>query len=1494
MSSAWQTSIDRTLRSTEATLESLQQRHRSYDAAKHRVDDYLGLATPYRDGKALFDSLDRADVGVPPPLPQHRRYRPAPDEGTSGDGRGLGGRQSNAFDPPHGPSPSFFNAGAYAAQNSNGRVGASGASPSRDDPTAPLQLVNAQVRGAMLELELEKAKRADSIRELAYRTTAELGELRSMIAQLQSENTSLRKSVRALEGRLGFATDSQMPSQLAGAGAASPITGASHTSFSEFGALPQPQSQQLLSRTALLASAVANSGFGLAPDKAAAASSSLLARVDALEAGLARQQQLNEDRQTRTAAVLREMVKAEVGSDMAQVRTLAREAARDSTEDLLKLRLSAMQSALQTEVQRALRVAAASETTAQQVQQQYGEVEHRFSVQLQKLSAQFVEWQRGSTSASPAASADGGGSGLVPFTAPASQERLLHLERAVEEELHGLRGQLRQLRQDTETNLERLTQEQKQMQAQLQGKASAQEVRALMDHVEEERQQRSSTSSAAGAAFREQVNSTLRPQLQLWQDALQQLQERVQEQQDGAEAWRRQANLRFAAVEASTKDLREEADRQDQQWSSCTQELRQVRAEVVAAQSRTADALRQFKAELTETCDAKLQAAEERLQTVQKDRQQQWDTQLRQLQQSVAEQQEMAQRARLTSDAAEERLRRVEATVATIESALPHSVADVKAKCEALQTVLQQTCALPLSRVQQDVEGVQRRLHAMDEDRTRMAAVWNQQLADAKRFFEEHVRNNRDMVEQRLSHQKDLYEELRGQHSSQRRCTEEQQQLMLEQMKRLQQQQQLASSPAPVLAPPAPAVAASARSASEGLSPSGGTSAPSPPPAAQVDGDKAPSPIAAVSVDALHDLQQQVQRILPQLQSMEQRVEAAERAVENAVTSTVTVADAIAPLQERLEEVRERAQRDRTEQQQQLEAMRQALCDNVQAMSEMCDRVSAAAEEQLSHARGDVASSVAPLRIATILSADPESVQHLALQLQKHLALPSSAARTLADAQTQLAQHACRLDELQQALQEAQKQVVEMRADAAAERTAAQTSATEAEAATARASLQDVADVRAELQEVLQDMKQSHTMLLTRHAALEKQTQHLSEEQLAVLAGEVDGIKQATEPLPRLIEQLKEQSTAMQAAQRQQLPTLQKYVQDVLEVVQEGQSASLDPLQLKLRTVEERHKKLQAHLEEWMVEQATATEQVRQSQQRKLEQLLAEWEAVAEAQLNPLRESVAAAQRSAAHVLERMSALETQRAAEAEEKQQLRDEVCALAARVAEEANTRDNNAGVAAPAVAAPALVSASPIKDEGAVSTGVTDAAVEHSVAQLQSFVEELDGRLTQLEEQTSDTLAVTAETLGAFSQQLHDVVTRFAAVVRSSGEDDSPSTSAAIIASDRRGAIHNLEDVFTYFLQQMQQLQHALYQLQANTVETLEILEQHEESTAALPMLQHTVDAIAAALVPLAERLGVDATSFSLQLTPLHHHGGMYPPPHDSSDSSVDSGRRDAVVS
>ncbi|KPA84069.1 hypothetical protein ABB37_02182 [Leptomonas pyrrhocoris] len=1452
MDTAWQTSVDRMLRNTGATLENLQGRRRSYDRAKNKVDDYLGLATPHRDSKD-FDSLDRTDLSVPPPLPQHRRYRTARDGAYNGGAGNMYGTGTP------GPSPPV-DLTAPAQQPAKGRRGIAAAARA-DDPTAPLQLVNAQVRGAMLELELEKAKRADSIRELAYRTTAELAELRSMITQLQDENVSLRKSVRALEGKLGFAPDSKPTSQLVGAGKTSVLNGgASHASFSELG----PQLQHP-SRAAQLASAVANSGFGLGPDVAAPAAgggaASLAARIDALESGLARQQQLAEERQTRTATVLREMVKAEVGSDMAQVRTVAREAARDSTEDLVKLRLAAMQSSVQTDVQRAVRAAAASETAAQQAQQQCSEAEHRLSAQIQKLNLHFLDGQRGSVSGTSSPNAAGAPGGVVAYAAPASQERLLHLEGAVEEELHGLRGQLRQLRQDTETHLERLAQEQKQTHAQLQGKANAQDLRDVANRVEEQQQQYSSIGGV-GAGLREHVHSTVRAQLQPVHDAVQKLQESTQEQQETAEAWRRQTGLRFAAVEASTRDFRDEADRQDQQWSSGMQELRQVRAEAAAVQARATEALQQCMTELTSANDAKLQTLEKRLLASQRERQQQWEQQVRQLQQSVEEQREMSQRTRSAGDAAEERLRRVEAAVASVESTLPNGIAGMKARCDALQTLLQQSCALPLLGVQQDVEVVQRRLQALDEDKTRSNVLWAQQLTDAKQFFEERVRNTRDMLEQRLSHQKELYEELRSQQNAQRRYTEEQQQLVLDQVKRLQPQQQTGSGPVPVPLPAAVTTGnVSERQASSLAAPAAEERS-----AATVS---TPTTAAtAVDAEAFHKLQRQVQGLYPQLQSVEQRVEAA--AAKAAENTSATVASAIAPLQSRLDEMQEQVQLCSKEQQLRLSEVDRALSAKLRVISTACDRLPASTAEQLGRVREDIASATSPFHLVTNLAADPDSLQRLAAELQDHLDLPLDMTRTLRDVQAKVAQQVHAIDELRAVLRETHQQMAAVQANAAAERTAAQ-SATENEATV---SPQDVTATRAEMQTALQALQQ-------RQAALEQQTQQLAAAQLPALAGEVDGIKQATESLPQSLQQLTDQYTALQAAQRQQLPTLQKYVQDVLEVVQENQAALLDPLQLKLRTVEERHKKLQVRLDEWMEEQEASLEQAGEHQKRQLGQARAEWETRAAAQLAAVQDSVTSLRTNVTDLEGKLSLMEKQRETEAEEKRQLREDVGAVAQAVKQKIDNA-TSADTVAPS-------SAEALPTTAAAATTAALSPTAPSVAQLQSYMEELDGRLSQLEEQTNDSLAVTADALGAFGEQLQDVVTRFDVAVREAEADEgaaSPSSSSAAVIASGGGAIRSLEDVFTYLLLQLRQLQQALYRLQDNTVETLEILEQHEESTAALPTLQHNVEAIAAALVPLAERLGVDVKNLLLPLTSPRDNVDVYPPSHASSSDSSSS--------
>lgn len=1451
MEATWQTSIDRTLRSTEATLENLQLRRSSYDRAKHKVDDYLGLTTPNRDGGG-FDSLDRADLSVPPPLPRHRRYQSTRDKlldssdagyasPSSGPSPGMQGENRAAF-PPQPTQPS-----SSAVLYGSGRRG-NGAS-ARDDPTAPLQLVNAQVRGALLELELEKAKRADSIRELAYRTTAELAELRSIVTQLQGENAALRTSVKALEGKLGYASELRH-GNIAGAG----NTSAGHASFSELTASPLPQHQQQQqqpSRAALLASAVSNSGFALPTNHAGGgASASLVARVDALESGMARQQQLNDDRQTRTATLLREMVKAEIAADVAAMRTVAREAARDSTEELLKLRLSAIQSGVQTEVQRALRAASASETLAQQAQLQCGEVEHRLNTQLQKLNSQLLEWQRGA--AAPFSTSAGS---VVPFAGHGHQERQQQQqhERVVEDELHALRGQLRQFQQDTESRLQRLAQEQQQAHTQLQLKVSADDLRGLADRVE------GLQRGSGGAALREQITTVLRPQIQPVVDALRKVQESAQEQQEAAEAWRRQAGLRFAAADASAKEVRDEVDRQEQQWSGCVKEVRQARAEASAVQLNTTDAIRQLKADLTEAFEAKLLAVEARAQAARKDSQQQFEGQLRAVQQSAAEQQEAMQRSRHASDALEERVRRTEAAVIATESASTHSVEAIKSKCDALGSVVQQTCTLPLTRVQQDVEAVQRRLQGLDEDRTRANAVWTQQLSEARHFLEEHVRNAREMLEQRLAHQKELCEELRGQQSAQRRYAEEQQQQTLEQIIRLQlqvqqqhQQQQQQQQPTPAVP-----MAIQVRSVSE-----------DPTSAAAPAADTTSSDVPATST-ALHALEHQLQLLSPRLQSVEARAAAAEK----------VTADAIAPLRRGLEELQAQLAEDRREQQQLRTSMEHAVEEQAQRSMAACEKVAASAREELQRIEKNLAASSAPAQVARCLCSDEDGLQQLSLHLRDHLHLPANATETLAALQAQTSQLITNLEELQSAVRETQQQVTVAMSEAAAERGApAAADSIMEESGDGGNPSRNVADLRAELQAI----QERQEALQQRHAALEADTRQLTTVQLPALTTAIDVLSTTAQPLPPQLQQLTEQVTALQATQRQQLPTLQKYVQDVLEVVQEGQSAALDPLLMKLRAVEDRQKKALVDVEERVAAQATAVEAAGLDQQKKLEQMQRDWEARTTAQLNAFEQRVTTTDASVAVALQKVEVLEGHQ----RDVEDAVEEVRAMAVAVVDRQSA--SSAAAAAPVESSPAVVAAAArtLPDSADVADAATDVATL-PLAQLQSYVAELDTRLSLLEEQTSDSAAVTTDALGAFGQQLQDVVARFAATVERGSEapNASASDATALLVTSDSGVIANLEDVFAYFLRQLQQLQRALYRLQANTVETLEILEQHEESLAALPMLQHTVDAIAAALVPLAERLGVEATTFSFPPDALDHHADVYPPSRDGSESTLE---------
>ncbi|KAG5504740.1 hypothetical protein GH5_05367 [Leishmania sp. Ghana 2012 LV757] len=1433
MDATWQSSIDRTLRSTEATLEQLQSRRVSYDRAKRKVDDYLGASPNYRDSEPTLDMLDQ-DWSLPPPLPQHLRYRAARVIGSSP------------------PVPIMLD---HATPARRPRVLSSTAGVSDSRPagpsSSPLQLVNAQVRGALLELELEKAKRADSVRELAYRTTAELAEVRSLITQLQAENGALKKSVRALEGRLGFEVDSHGLHESAVNGVAIAAEGASHLASS--GEVTRPP------RAATLPFAVANSGFSFAHDASmvAGASASLVARVEALEAGLARQQQQTEDRQTRVTILLRELVKTEVGSEMSQVRALAREAARDSAGDLLKLRLSALQSSTEADLQKALRAASASETMAQHAQQQCRESEQRLSSHMHKLQAEFSEWQRAHS---------GDASGSAAFSASVSsqqgQERMVTVERRVDEQLRGMQSQLQQYRADAEAQVDRLTQQHKALSSVVQGKAEAAELLAVQEHLEV--QQRGGSSEWMS---HDQVASLLRTQLQPLQDELRKTQAMAQETVDNAEACRRQTAMRIAAIEANTEQADAARAQQELQWQSCARDVQQVRMDMTGVQSCIAEAVRQARVEMADVWDTKAQLLEERTQQAHRERQQHTDAQLRQLEHILKEQQEAQQRARVTGESAEERLRRTEAALAMVEATLARSVEDVRAKYEALQAAMQQTCVLTVARVQQDVEAVQRKLQAMEEDRARLSNSWTHHLAEAKQYHEERVRHTREVLEQRLAHHKELYEELRTQQALQRRAAEEQHQQLIDRVRHVQQQLMVSSvvAPAPVREQPAEAESTHALATA------------------------ASATTASTSVS--EEYQRSLQLLANRLQDLDERIEAVEGSCANV---PLTVADATATIAKRLEGLQDRVEAEADDWRRRHDELERDTELQLGALSRRCSETAASIDAQSACIARRVEESLSPLQLVTHFSADESCLRQLALRLRDHLELTPENATAVADVQAHLEALAKALEAVQASMQEAQREIAALTEVRLADQAPAAAPSSSPEVTTAR---EEMLNAIRSLQAALEEQRE-------RQDDLEKGLRQLTAQQLATVTTELAEVKRVTDSVPLELARLADQYNAFQSVQRQQLPTLQKYVQDVVEMVQSSQLAQMDPVQLRLRAVEDRHKHLQVRLEEVNATHDVDAAQRAQDLQKKLDQQQ-QVQKVVEGQLEVLRGDVAATRAEVGSLAERMAAAE-----------QAREHVSGMVTTLQSALSPTNTNEVAAANAEA---LMAPDAAAQRSAVEEHMRGTA-DHltfpgtAVAELHMYIREMDERLTQLEEQTHDSVSVTADMLGAFRDQLQNVVGRFAAAAaqltgqaevggtkETDARDDAAKAGALAAtgaASSTQPPIHSLEDVFVFLLHRLYQLHHALRQLQSNTVDTLEILEQHEESVASLPTLQRAVDVMAATLLPLAERLGVDTGAVcsisAQQQHDGHHYVSLFPPSRSSSSCSRISGSEKEGVS
>ncbi|KAK7195855.1 hypothetical protein NESM_000516900 [Novymonas esmeraldas] len=1421
MDSGWQSTVDRTLRSTEATLEQLQHRRVSYDRAKRKVDDYLG-ASPVQGGSPpALDMMDH-DVNVPPPLPPHLRYRAARMTGPSPPTQTAVGYTTPLRRTHLRPSIAGTSGGGGGEEERAALVDAALSS-------SPLQLVNAQVRGALLELELEKAKRADSVRELSYRTAAELAEMRSLITQLQTENGALRRSVRALEGRLGYVSDAEAPTRAIANGGA----GDGSTYLSSSAAMARPPRPGVVTTSAM------GSGLGPALPDATTPVAVLVARMEAAEAALARLQQQADDRQTRQATVLRDLVKAEVHADMSQVRALARDAARDSAEELLKLRLSALQSSLQSDIQKALRTAVASETVAQHAQEQCRESGQSLSARLHTLQGQVAEWQRAH---STAAASIGSGSAMTAAASVAgqhAQERLSAMEHKVEELAGGLQAKVQQCRADVAALTERCMQQHKALAGAMQSKAEAAELLVVRDRLDE--QQRRGGGSAW--VSRDDVVALLQAQLQPVQDELRRGLAATQEANDSADAWRRQTAMRLAAMEASRKEAHVESAQQDQQWQSCTREVQQVRADVSGISSRIAEAVRQVKAELTEVWEAKTLLLEERAQQVHRERQLGTDAQLRQQQQTLADQQEALQRARTSAESADERLRRTEAALSALEVTVPRAVAEVRDKCEALQAVVQQTCVLPLTRVQQDVEAVQRRLQSVEEDRSRLGAGWTQQLAEAKQYHDERARLTREMLEQRLAHHKEMYEELRAQQSQQRRAAEEQHQQLLDRLRQTQAQAQT-QQPRESSVASAPPMAREA------------------PPA---EAERSPVQTQAAAAAEEHH-QRDLQLLASRLEELHGRLGTVEAAC-SSVRQTVT--EAAASLTTRVADLQDRTDAAADDWRRRHDQLEHDTAQQLSALSQRCAEAEASADTSSARAARQLEAALAPLQLVSHLAADEACLQHLALRLREHLAMPpDNAGALLAEAQTRLAAHAASLEALRASLHETQREVTALQEERVAN-AAAHTAA--AAAAVAR--------LEAEVSRVADDLRDGGERARAQHASMEAKLQLLAVEPLTTLAVEVAALKPVVGNLPIELTRLSDQYTALHDAQRQQLPTLQRYVQDIMEVVESNQAALLDPLQLRLRAAEDRHKGLQSRLEESTAAHEAAAAERAQVWLQRAEQQQAQLHDTFVGHLEDVRGAVVAAQADVDAVSRRVAAAE---AAQAE--------------------TTAAVTALQAAPATAAPsmpesALVGAA-AEESAPLPVAESDAA---AAADLRAYVEDVDERLTQLEDQASDAVTVTAEMLGAFRDQLQHVVGTFAAAAAAelAGRTAAGTTAADAVTTTPTAAaeppIESLADVFLFLLHQLHELQQALRQLQSNTVDTLEILEQHEESVAPLPLLQHTVEVMAAALAPLAERLGVDAGAFrAIRAEQEQQHGhsrnaALFPPPHSSGSSggSDDSG-------
>lgn len=663
MDTHWKGAIEKTLRSTEATLRRLQERQAHYNVAKMKVEEALGDSrvppshARRAEGQhiytepASFHSAMNSDFAIPPPLPASYN---------------IGVQQMS----PHTPEP--INHSALTGPSVSATV---------KEMYEANQVLTYRVKSLAAELELERTVRTDSMREFATHHANQVGELQSLLQQMRDEYTSLRSSVKSLESQSFW-----HPS-----GAEDSINRRNNTT------------------TALWEAKSALLNNSLESASAVAAAASLSQRVADLEANVARQQRLLENRQLRLDDILRDLVSAKVDVEVERVRSIARESAGDQIER----RLSAVQSSLSQELHSAVERAVAAEEVSREGERTARRMEKEVMRQCESLEDDVRSLRTAVAAVQPQGWAD---------TVAGLKESADTLER-----------QLRTCQLEMQQSSLCLTQS---VNAKME--ATRVEVLSATTRLVEDFHHR------MGAVRQADVSRLIEAAVEPLHVEVRRLQQTARGHQQSLDTWQMDGSSRLTDVENSTTRLREQS--QSLREASTAQQI--TVENLKTAVDQMCIQLRQCTktVEDAQRTATDVAAASRAVTAAQTEFIAKTEAQLGGVKLSIESYDGHLRSAASARAGVEARLAMTESSVTALETSIPRALHPVTAKVEALSSTLNESVLPKIDTLQNALQSVSTRYQVVQESKAFQDKLVAQQLSDFMQESDTRLRNTEHLL----------------------------------------------------------------------------------------------------------------------------------------------------------------------------------------------------------------------------------------------------------------------------------------------------------------------------------------------------------------------------------------------------------------------------------------------------------------------------------------------------------------------------------------------------------------------------------------------------------------------------------------------------------------------------------------------------------------------------------------------------------------------------